>query len=285
MAADLENLHLANTTYEAQKETYFLVNRRFEVGISTELDLRRAQTQVDLARRDIARFTQLVAQDQNALNLLAGSPAPVPGELLPGKLSEVKPLRDISAGISSEVLLCRPDILQAEHLLKAANANIGAARAALFPRIALTTSIGTASSELSGLFASGSGTWLFAPQVSFPIFDARLWSALDATKADKEIALLQYERAIENAFREVADALAVSGTMGEQMAAQLSLVEAASETFRLSNVRYTGGIDSYLSVLDAQRSLYAAQRVLVVLSLEKRVNQVQLYSVLGGGAE
>ncbi len=285
MAANLENLQLAKTTFETQKETYFLVNRRFEVGIATELDLRRAQTQVELARRDIFLFTQLAAQNRNALNLLAGSPAAIGQELLPANLADVAPSQEISAGLPSDVLVNRPDILQAEHLLKAANANIGAARAALFPRIALTTSVGTASGELSGLFASGSDTWFFAPQVTLPIFDARLWSALDVTEAEKEIALLQYERAIENAFREVADALAVNGTVGEQVAAQQALVEAAAETFRLSEARYRTGIDSYLSVLDAQRSLYAAQRVLVVLNLEKRANQVQLYAVLGGGGE
>ena len=180
---------------------------------------------------------------------------------------------------------CRPDILQAEHVLKGAYANIGAARAALFPRISLTTTVGTASAELSGLFDSGSGTWLFAPQIAMPIFDARLWSALEVTKADQEIALVQYEKAIQNAFREVADTLAVEGTVGEQLAAQQSLVRATAETYRLSEARYTKGIDNYLGVLVAQRSLFAAQQGLVVLNLAKRANQVRLYAVLGGGAQ
>jgi multidrug efflux system outer membrane protein len=285
LAADSQNLTLANTTLEAQKETYYIVKRRFEVGIATELDLRRSQTQVDGARRDVSRFTQLMAQDLNALNLLIGSSTPVSDDLLPVALSAIEPLKSISAGISSEVLLRRPDILQAEHLLKAANANIGAARAALFPRISLTTTYGTASSELSGLFKSGSLAWGFAPDITLPIFDARLWSALDATKAEREITLVEYEKAIETAFREVADALAVSGTVEEQLAAQRAFVEAARETFRLSGLRYDKGVDSYLSVLDAQRSLYLAERVLVGLNLEKHLNQVQLYAVLGGGAE
>jgi IS5 family transposase len=189
------------------------------------------------------------------------------------------------SGLSSDILLLRPDILQAEHQLKAANANIGAARAALFPRISLTTTLGTASSELSGLFDSGSGTWLFAPQLSLPVFDARLWSAVDAAKAENEIALVNYEKAIQTAFREVADALAVQGTIDERLAAQQSLVEATSETYRLSDMRYAKGIDNYLSVLDAHRSLYAAQQERVLLEREKLANQVRLYAVLGGGAK
>ena len=200
-------------------------------------------------------------------------------------LSDIAPFAEVTRGIASDVLLQRPDILQAEHLLKAAHANIGAARAALFPRISLTTSVGTASRELSGLFASGSGAWLFAPQIVMPVFDARLWSALDVTQAEREIALAQYERTIQTAFRDVADTLAVEGTIDERLAAQQSLVAATAETYRLSNARYERGIDSYLGVLDAQRSLYVAQQELVLLRLAKFANQVQLYAVLGGGAE
>jgi multidrug efflux system outer membrane protein len=283
MAANLENLKLAETTLEAQKETYHLIKRRYEVGIATELDLARAQTQVDIARRNIALYTQFAAQNRNALNLLAG--ARVPEDLLPADLNTVTPPKDFSPGLSSEVLLQRPDILLAEHGLKGANANIGAARAALFPRISLTTTVGTASSELSGLFGSGSETWLFAGQAAMPIFDARLWSALDVTKAEKRIAVAQYEKAIQTAFREAADALAVRGTVKEQLAAQQSLVRATEKTYRLSEMRYTKGLDGYLSVLVAQRSLFAAQQVLVVLSLEDLTNQMQLYAVLGGGAD
>jgi multidrug efflux system outer membrane protein len=187
--------------------------------------------------------------------------------------------------MSSEVLLRRPDIMAAEHRLKAANAYIGAARAAFFPRIALTTAVGTASRELSGLFESGQGTWGFAPQIVMPIFDARLWSAYDVTKAEREIALVQYEKAIQTSFREVADALAILGTVGQQVSAQQSLVDAVARTYRLSNVRYTQGIDSYLGVLDAQRSLYAAQQGLIAVRLAKLANQVRLYAVLGGGSD
>ena len=285
LAADREALKLARSTQEAQQATYDLVKRRYDVGLATELDLNFAQTQVDVARRDMARYTQRVAQDENALNFLVGTPCPVSSADLPEDLADIKPLQPIDAGISSAVLLERPDILEAEHFLKAANANIGAARAALFPRISLTTSVGTASAELSGLFEAGSGTWLFAPQIVMPIFDARLWSALEATKAEQEIALVQYEQAIQAAFREVADTLAVRGTVDAQLAAQASLVRATAETYRLSEARYLEGVDSYLAVLVAQRSLFAARQGLVALNLSKRANQVRLYAVLGGGAQ
>ena len=181
--------------------------------------------------------------------------------------------------------MLRPDILAAEHRLKAANANIGAARAAFFPRISLTTTIGTASADLSGLFKSGSGVWSFAPQIVMPIFDARTWFAYDTAKIDKEISIAQYEKSIQTAFREVADALAVKGTISERVAAQQSLVEAFTETYRLSQLRYNHGIDSYLSVLDAQRSLYAAQQGLVMLRLAEINNIVTLYKTLGGGQD
>lgn len=283
LAADRENLKLAQSTLESQQAGFNLIRRRFEVGLAPELDLRQAQTRVDTARVDVARYTELAAKDENALNLLAGSP--VPADLLPQVLSVVKPLPDVSPGMSSEVLLRRPDILQAENLLKAANANIGAARAAFFPRISLTSAIGSASGDLSGLFKSGSFMWNYAPQIVLPIFDARTWSALKVTKVDKEIALAQYEKAIQGAFREVADALARRGTMGDQMEAQQSLLDATAITYRLSNARYEKGIDIYLNVLDAQRSLYAAQQGLISIRLVKLANQVRLYAVLGGGGD
>jgi outer membrane protein, multidrug efflux system len=281
LAADRENLTLSATTLKAQQAAYDLIKRRFDLKLVSELDLFRAQTPLDVARRDVAVYTQRVAQDENALDLLVGSPTAT--ELLPTELSGVTPPKEISAGISSEVLLCRPDVLGAENLLKAANADIGAARATFFPRISLSTAIGTASSDLSGLFKSGSGAWSYAPEIVMPIFDARTWSALKAAKVQREIAVTQYEQAIQSAFREVADALAVRGTVDQQVAAQQSLVNASAETYRLATSRYDKGIDSYLGVLDAQRSLFAAQQVLVFLRLEKLANQVTLYAVLGGG--
>ena len=284
LAADREALKLAQSTLETQQAAYDLIRRRYEKGIATALDLHQAQTQVDAARVDIARYTHRVAQDENALNLLVGSP--VPRDLLPEALSNVTPPKEISPpGMSSEVLLHRPDILYAEHLLKASNANIGAARAAFFPRISLTTAIGTASAELSGLFKAGSDTWNYSAQIVLPIFDARTWSALTVTKVDREIALAQYEKAIQAAFREVADALAVEGTVEDQLAAQQSLVNAVAETYRLSDLRYIKGVDSYLGVLDAQRSLRVAEQVLIALRLARIANQVRLYAVLGGGRD
>ncbi|MDD5761850.1 MAG: efflux transporter outer membrane subunit [bacterium] len=281
-AADRENFRLAQSTLDTRKAAYDLIRKRYDAGISNELDLRQAQTRVDAARVDLALYSRLVAQDENALDLLVGSKAPA--ELLPDNLTLVSPAREISPGMSSEVLLLRPDILQAESRLKAADANIGAARAALFPRISLTTAFGTASGELSGLFRSGSESWNFSPQVVVPIFDARARAALDAIKVEREIAVAQYEKAIQAAFREVADALAVRGTVEDQMSAQLSLVEAESEAYRLSNARYMKGIDSFLGVLDAQRSLYAAQQGLIAVRLTRFANQVRLYAVLGGGS-
>jgi multidrug efflux system outer membrane protein len=283
LAADRENLNLARSTLKSQQASYNLIRRRHEVGLVPELDVRQVQTRVDAARVDVARFTGLAANDENGLNLLVGSP--VPADLLPEVLSVVKPPQDVSPGMSSEVLLARPDILQAENLLKAANANIGAARAAFFPRISLTTAIGTASGDLSGLFKSGSLAWNFSPLIVMPIFDARTWSALSATKVEREIVLAQYEGAIQAAFRDVADALARRGTLGDQMEAQRSLVEATTETYRLSNARYVKGIDIYLNVLDAQRSLYSAQQGLIFIRLAKLANQVRLYAVLGGGGD
>jgi len=282
LAADRENLRLARSTLEAQQSSYNIIKRRYEVGASSELELRQAQTRLEAARVDIARYTGLIAIDENALNLLAGSN--VSAALLPEDLEKAATLRDSAPGLPSEVLLRRPDILEAEHLLRGAYANIGAARAALFPRIALTTSIGTTSDQLTDLFKSGTNTWAFVPQIVVPIFDARSWSAYDVAKVDREILLAQYEKSIQSAFREVADALAQRGTIGDQLQAQQALVTASAEAYRLSDLRYSKGIDSYLSVLDSQRSLYGAQQGLIALRLARAANLITLYKVLGGGA-
>ena len=204
LAADRENLKLATTTFETQQHSYNLVKRRVEGGVSTQLDLQQAQTQVDSAQVNISQFTQLIAQDENALRLLVGTSSPVPEDLLPKDLGSITPPGNISAGLPSELLLNRPDILAAEHQLKAANANINAARTAFLPRISLTTAIGTASGDLTDLFSSGSDTWNYTPNVTLPIFDSRLWSAFTASKAAREIAVNQYEKAIQSAFKEVA---------------------------------------------------------------------------------
>jgi multidrug efflux system outer membrane protein len=191
---------------------------------------------------------------------------------------------DLPAGLPSEVLQNRPDVLQAENNLQAANANIGAARAAFFPTIALTASIGSASSEINNLFSTGTGFWNFVPQIIVPIFNAgRNKANLESAKIDREIALNQYEKAIQVAFREVADALAIRQTLTEQFNAQNSLVNASGESYTLSEARYKNGIDSYLTVLDSQRTLYTAQQNLIGLRLLAYSNQVTLYKVLGGG--
>lgn len=282
LAADRERLTLARDTLQSQEASYKLIQHRFGVGVSSGLDLRQAQTRVDAARVDIALYTGRVAQDENALALLVG--LSVPAELLPDQLGADTVLNDITIGLPSEELLKRPDILQAEHLLKAAHANIGAARAAFFPRITLSTAFGTVSPQLSGLFKSGSDTWGFAPQVTLPIFDAgRNRANLGAAKADRDIFLAQYEKAIQVAFKEVADALAQKGTVEDQITAQQSLVDATAGTYRLSDARYKSGIDSYLPALDAQRSLYSAQQGLIALRLGRLTNLVTLYKVLGGG--
>ena len=283
LAADRENLNLAKTTLQTQQDIHRIINRRYQVGLANEVDVKRAQTQVDTSRGDIARFTQQIALDENALNLFLGSTAPA--DVLSANLSDILEPQIVSSGISSEILLNRPDILAAEHRLKGANANIGAARAALFPRISLTTGVGTASSDLGGLFGPGSGTWNFAPVIITPIFDARLWSAYDAARIESEIALTSYQKAIQTAFREVADALAINGTVGEQLSAQQSLVNAVEIIYSRSEARYQKGIDNYLSVLDAQRTLNSARQGLISLRLARLVNQVRLYAVLGGGSE
>lgn len=282
LAADKERLKIAKDTFDSQKASYNLIKRRFEAGVSSELDLRQAQTSVDSARVDIARFTSQVAQDENALALVVGSP--VSAELLPSGLSAITALKDFSAGLPSDVLQRRPDIMQAEHLLKAANADIGAARAAFFPRISLTTSIGVSSDQLSGLFKGGAGAWSFAPQITLPIFDAgRNRANLKVSEVDLKIFLAQYEKAIQSAFREVADALAQRGTLGDQMEAQQSLTDATAVSYNLAQARYSKGIASYLNVLDAQRSLYSAQQGLIAIRLSRLINSVTLYKVLGGG--
>jgi multidrug efflux system outer membrane protein len=247
------------------------------------LDLRQAQTSVDTARVDIARFTAIVAQDRNALTLLVGTA--VPDNLLPTEpVATMTALQDIEPDIPSDVLLRRPDILEAEHQLKGANANIGAARAAFFPKITLTASSGSVSDALSTLFKAGTGGWAFAPDIVLPIFDfGRNQANLDAAKADRDIFVAQYDKAIQTAFREVADALADYGTLDDQLDAQKSLVEATEDSYRLSDARYRKGVENYLNVLDSQRSMYSAEQDLINVRLAKQTNLVTLYKVLGGG--
>jgi outer membrane protein, multidrug efflux system len=283
LAADRERLRIARDTQASQQESFKLTKSRFSAGVASGLDLSQAQTSVEAARVDIARFTTLIAQDENALSLVVGTPTPP--ELLPLRLAEtLSAVKDAAPGLPSEVLLRRPDILQAEGLLKGANANIGAARAAFFPRISLISSVGFGSDSLAGLFKAGSFAWQFAPQISLPIFNAGSNKAnLKVAEVDRDILVAQYEKAIQTAFREVADTLAQRGTIDEQVAAQQSLTDATSESYRLSMARYDRGIDSYLNVLFSQRSLYDAQQALITLQLQRQANLVTFYKVLGGG--
>ncbi|BEP39870.1 hypothetical protein GmRootV15_04590 [Variovorax sp. V15] len=232
---------------------------------------------------DVASYTAQVAQDRNALDLLAG--ATVPDELLPpAGMATASALVDVPAGLPSTLLQQRPDVLAAEHTLQGSNADIGAARAAFFPTISLTASAGSSSTALSGLFKGGNSTWSFAPSISLPIFNAGSNRAsLDSAKAQREIDLATYEKTVQTAFREVADALAVRGSLGEQLAAQQSLVDATQKSLTLSQALYRNGSYSYLEVLDAQRSLYTAQQTLITLRLSEQSNRITLYKVMGGG--
>lgn len=283
LAADRQRLQLARDTLISQQASYGLNKRRFDAGVGSELTLRQSQSQVDSARADVASYTAQVARDENALAVLVGKP--LAADDLPRGLDDTAPtVSELPAGLPSSVLLERPDVLSAEHSLQAANADIGAARAAFFPSITLTASGGTTSSQLDGLFKGGSGTWSFVPQITLPIFNAgRNQAQLDVSKANREIAQANYEKAIQVAFQEVANALATRANVGEELDARRSLVEATQVTYKLSEARFEQGVDSYLDVLDAQRSLYTAQQGLITTQQSAFASQVNLYKALGGG--
>lgn len=285
LQADEELLSFTQQTQATREDSLRLTRLRFDNGAASALDLRQAESLAASARATLAQQQRQRSQDLNALALLVGQA--VPASLLPSVPKEVDRsslLRDVPEGLPSDLLERRPDIRQAEQQLLAANANIGAARAAFFPRISLTTSLGSASTELSGLFKDGSWGFTLAPQALLPIFDlGRNQAALDASKASREAAVAQYEKAIQVAFREVSDALAGRATLGEQIQAQQSLVQSESERLRLAELRYRNGVASFLEVLDAQRSLFAAQQALTQTRLARQLNQVALYKALGGG--
>ena len=283
LAADQERLQLSRETLASQRDSLKMTQRSFEAGISTALDLNQSRIALEFARAEVARYTAVVAQDRNALALLAGTQPPE--ALLPKTLTEVaSALAVIPAGVPSETLLQRPDVIQAERLLRAANASIGAARAAFFPRITLTASGCVASNTLSNLFDAGNGTWLFVPQIVIPIFNAGSNQAnLDSARADQAIRVAQYEKAIQSAFREASDALAVRSTIGEQIDAQTALVDAAKASYRLTDLRYQKGVDSYQPVLEALRTQFSSQQALITAQLARQSNAVNLYKVFGGG--
>ncbi|PPU45749.1 multidrug transporter [Xanthomonas arboricola] len=287
LAADQQLLQLAQSTLSSQGDSYRLQQRSFELGVASQLSLRQAQTTVESARVDVERYTAQVAQDRNALVLLVGTQ--VPAELLPqalpdGASVDGNVLASVPAGLPSQLLQRRPDILEAERNLRAANANIGAARAAFFPSISLTASTGSSSSSLSHLFDSGTRAWSFVPTLTLPIFNAgRNRANLDMAKANRDIEVAQYEKAIQSAFREVSDALAQRETIGRQLQAQQALVDATADSYRLSQARFERGVDSYLQALDAQRALYSAQQNLITTQLSRFTNLATFYKAMGGG--
>lgn len=283
LAADLEQQRIANAMLENFEEEFALTEERYRRGAVSALDLSQSRTIVHRARADVARFEGQVAQDINALTLLVGLPTDeslLPTDFEPG----LEGIRDLPAELPSDVLLRRPDVLQAEFELLAANANIGAARAAFFPSIRLTGAVGLVSDDLGDLFDSGSDTWNFSPRIHIPIFQGgRLRAGRDVAIADRDIALARYEQTIQTGFREVADALALTETLEKSRRAVEDLLEAAEETHELSRIRYQAGQDSYLNLLDAQRTLFSARQELVTTQLAEQTNRVNLYRVLGGG--
>jgi multidrug efflux system outer membrane protein len=280
--AAAEQIELSQQTLDAVSETYNLTKMRFDAGDVSELDLRSVDVQVQTAKANLAAFQQRRAEANNAIAFLIG--APVPASLPGGRSLEGGLVADVRAGVSSTLLTRRPDILEAEHQLRAANANIGAARAAFLPRITLTGGGGTASRSLGDLFQSGSSSWNFSPQISVPIFDGGFNRAnLDAAQVRKQIEVARYERTIQNAFREVADGLAARSGLNGQIDAIEGLVAAQQKRFELADARYKQGVDSYFQVLTAQQDLFEAQRSLIQLRLARVVNSVGLYKALGGG--
>jgi multidrug efflux system outer membrane protein len=283
LASDRELQRLAQQTLKSQEDSFGLTEKRHAIGAVSALDLAQAQTTVESARADAARYDGNIAQDIDALSLLVG--APVDPTLLPEDFgASTIGIAALPAGLPSTVLLRRPDVLQSEYVLRSANADIGAARAAFFPTISLTAAIGSASPALSGLFKSGTGSWSFVPQATLPLFQGgALVGNLSIARTDRDIAVAQYEKAIQSGFREVADALALTLTLERQRRAQEALVDASQRAYDLSQQRYKAGSDSYLAVLDAQRSYYSAQQGLIATRLAQQNNRVTLYKALGGG--
>jgi NodT family efflux transporter outer membrane factor (OMF) lipoprotein len=280
MAGDQALLDVATQTLGTRTDSMKLVQLRFDNGVTSSIDLQLNKSLVETARVAFVAAKRQRALDQNALELLIGGPLP---EQLPAAPSwDDMALPDVPTGLPSDVLLNRPDVRQAEQQLIAANANIGAARAAFFPTISLTGSYGTASTSLDHLFKQSA--WSFIPQVTLPIFDAgRTRNNLNVSKAQRDIAQAQYEKAIQTAFRDVADALAGRATLVDQLSAQQAETDAEAERFKLSNLLFTNGVASSLDLLDAQRSLFASQQALVQVKLALLQNRIAVYRALGGG--
>ncbi|HEX8604034.1 MAG TPA: efflux transporter outer membrane subunit [Pseudoduganella sp.] len=286
--ANAEQLALAQRTYEARRRTYELTRQRLEAGASSLLDLRSNETLMETARASALALARQRAQAANALTLLVGAPTAQTGDVAGTSTSSddarIDAMSAVPAGLPSDLIARRPDIRAAEQRLLAANANIGAARAAFFPRISLTAAIGSASPAFSQLFDSGNDTWSFMPQLTLPIFDAgRNRANLTLAEVRRNIAVADYERTIQTAFREVADALAARSYLGDQVAAQRAIQDAQAERLRLLTLRFENGVASTLEVLDAQRELFAAEQDLVQARLLRTTSAIDLYRALGGG--
>lgn len=282
LLADQELLALSEATLATEQESYGLTEHKYRLGAASEMELAQGRTALESAKVSLAQYQRQVKQDRNGLALLLGTGVPA---LMtePATLAEVQ-LTAIPVGAPSSLLQQRPDILAAEHSLKAANANIGAARAAFFPTISLTATAGTASNQLSGLFDGGTGTWTFIPQINLPIFDGgKRIADLDVAEVSTKQAVASYEKSIQTAFKEVADTLGAQTDYQQQLQAQQELVKASQTYFKLAEVRYEKGVDSYLTRLDAQRSLFSAKQGLITTRLAQLSNQVALYKAVGGG--
>lgn len=287
LAADMARLELAQSTLASREAAYALTKRMFEIGATSGLVVAQNLSTVETARADVAAFSAQVARGRNALHWLVGGVVPV--EWLPTVQTMAVndannlALLAVPSDLPSSVLLQRPDVQSAEHNLRAMQANVGAARAALFPAITLTASVGAGSRELDALFGNGTGTWSFMPQVRLPIFDGgRLRAGVAVAQSQERVAIAQYEKTVQTAFKEVADALADRAQWGARLGAQTGMVHATQKAFDLSQARFQAGVDNYLTVLDAQRSLYAAQQTLIALRLAEQINRVTLWKALGG---
>ncbi len=277
-----EQLALSQQTYDGMNVAYGIMKQRFDAGTVSELDLASMEVQRQTAKADLATFQQRITEINNSLVFLAGGA--LPANLPNGRTLDQALVAEVRAGVPSDLLYRRPDIREAEHQLRAANANIGAARATMFPSITLTASSGTASHSLNQLFASGTGSWLFSPQVNIPIFQGGQGLAyIKAAEAGKKISIATYEKAIQTGFREVADSLAARSGLAERITATESLVAAQQKRTDLATARYTKGVDSYFEVLTATLDLYTARQSLIRLRLARSINSVNLYKALGGG--
>lgn len=287
LGADMGRLALARETLASREEGYALIQRMFELGATTGLVVAQNLSTVETARGDVALYTAQVQKSLNALQLLAGGAVPpqhLPNpDLLRSLQASISPLQAVPEALPSSALLVRPDVQAAEHALRAMNANIGAARAAFFPSISLTGNVGSGSRELDNLLGAGTNTWSFAPQIRLPIFSGgRNRAALQVAEANERIAVAQYEKTVQTAFREVADVLADRSQWGARLGAQQGVMDSTATSLKLSEARFKAGVDNYLTVLDAQRSLYSAQQSMISLRFAEQTNRITLWKVLGG---